>query len=60
MSSVIGGMEDTIAQTMAQIGWPGAEQVQPEEDNAPEIEAAPEPVADDEAEAEAALAGAAD
>lgn len=30
MSSVIGGMEDTIAQTMAQIGWPGADLVQPE------------------------------
>lgn len=27
MSSVIGGMEDTIAQTMAQIGWPGADLV---------------------------------
>lgn len=33
MSSVIGGMEDTIAQTMAQIGWPGADQVQPDVDD---------------------------
>jgi len=33
MSSVIGGMEDTIAKTMAEIGWPGADQV-----NEPEIE----------------------
>lgn len=37
MSSVIGGMEDTIAQTMAQIGWPGADQVQPEIVDEPEI-----------------------
>ena len=36
MSSVIGGMEDTIAQTMAQIGWPGADLVQPEGDDAVE------------------------
>lgn len=33
MSSVIGGMEDTIAKTMAEIGWPGADQV-----NEPEID----------------------
>lgn len=28
--SVIGGMDDTIAKTMAEIGWPGADLVQPE------------------------------
>lgn len=60
MSSVIGGMEDDIARTMAQIGWPGAEQVQPEGEDEPEIEAPDEPVAPDEAEAEPILAGAAD
>lgn len=42
MTSVIGGMEDTIAQTMAQIGWPGADQVQPEDDE-PVVNEAPEP-----------------
>jgi hypothetical protein len=48
MSSVIGGMEDTIAQTMAQIGWPGADLVnEPEPEIEPEIEAA-EPIVDDE------------
>lgn len=40
MSSVIGGMEDTIAQTMAEIGWPGAELVNERDDAAPaEVEA---------------------
>ncbi len=62
MSSVIGGMEDTIAKTMAQIGWPGADQVnEPEPDIEPELapdpkpidpepEPAPEPEDDDPAE----------
>ena len=59
MSSVIGGMEDTIAQTMAQIGWPGADLVnEPEEQNAAtDTETASEPVGDDETEAEPVSAG---
>jgi hypothetical protein len=51
-------MEDTIAQTMAQIGWPGADQVQPENvEDEPEIQAAAESAVDDEAEADARAAG---
>jgi hypothetical protein len=45
MSSVIGGMEDTIAQTMAQIGWPGADLVnEPEPDLDPEPTPEPDPL----------------
>jgi hypothetical protein len=44
MSSVIGGMEEDIARTMAQLGWPGADQVQPEDDNAPDIIEPEEPI----------------
>lgn len=54
MSSVIGGMEETIAQTMAQIGWPGADLVNEPAEVEPEVEAAPEvEVEPIEAEAEA-------
>ena len=61
MSSVIGGMEDTIAQTMAQIGWPGADLVQPEGvEDEPEIEAQAESVVDDEAKGDLSVAGAED
>ena len=45
MSSVIGGMEDTIAQTMAQIGWPGADLVNEPGEVEPEAEAVQEPPA---------------
>lgn len=61
MSSVIGGIEDTIAQAMGQIGWPGADLVQPEGvEDEPEIEAQAESDIDDAPEAESVAAGAED
>ena len=58
MSSVIGGMEETIAQTMAQIGWPGADQLQPESDDAlDEAKTVSNEAGSAEAEVEQDLAG---